>query len=102
MVPLIEKLPFESVSNNPIKLASVAAKPGTNCADSSSTRYAFNRIPEIPVVFSVYCSVPVTLISDEPSLSYSVGVHVKLTISISSGSGQALNGIQPRSSPPAD
>ena len=54
----------------------------------------------IPVLFSTYCKVPVTVTSDEPSLSKVVGVQVKLATSIASGSGHESNGIHPKSSPP--
>ena len=68
-VPFITKLPFESVVMVPNRLSKFAAEPGTLSTSDGDTTYPLIVKSGIAVVFSTYCIVPLTTISDEPSRS---------------------------------
>ena len=63
IVPLMEKLPFESVSTVPNRFEPDAAEPGMFATSSTLTTYPSKSISGIPVPFSTYWRVPETVTS---------------------------------------
>ena len=61
------RVPFESVDMVPNRLSKFAAEYGTLSTSDGDTTYPLIVKSGIAVVFSTYCIVPLTTISDEPS-----------------------------------